>query len=100
MNRLGIMVDLSHANEKSFFDAAAISDMPLILSLHQQEQYAITRVMATYKQLRLVSRNGRSLPKYVYILRFLQEQTKQRAKCVNHIDYITNLIALFFRYWF
>lgn len=32
MNRLGIMVDLSHASEKSFYDALAISSVPIVCS--------------------------------------------------------------------
>ena len=32
MNRLGIMVDLSHANEKSFYDALEISQTPIVCS--------------------------------------------------------------------
>ena len=32
MNRLGIMVDLSHASEKSFYDALKISDQPIVCS--------------------------------------------------------------------
>ncbi|MCR4604130.1 MAG: membrane dipeptidase [Prevotella sp.] len=32
MNRLGIMVDLSHANENSFYDALDISSMPIVCS--------------------------------------------------------------------
>ena len=32
MNRLGIMVDLSHASEKSFYDALDISSVPIVCS--------------------------------------------------------------------
>lgn len=32
MNRLGLMVDLSHASEKSFWDALEISSMPIVCS--------------------------------------------------------------------
>ncbi len=32
MNRLGIMVDLSHASEKSFYDALKISQQPIVCS--------------------------------------------------------------------
>ena len=32
MNRLGIMVDLSHASEKSFYDALEISSVPIVCS--------------------------------------------------------------------
>ena len=32
MNRLGLMVDLSHANEKSFYDALDISQTPIVCS--------------------------------------------------------------------
>ena len=32
MNRMGIMVDLSHASEKSFYDALEISELPIVCS--------------------------------------------------------------------
>ena len=32
MNRLGIMVDLSHASEKSFYDALELSELPIVCS--------------------------------------------------------------------
>lgn len=32
MNRLGIMVDLSHASEKSFYDALELSEQPIVCS--------------------------------------------------------------------
>ncbi len=32
MNRLGILVDLSHANEKSFYDALELSQQPIVCS--------------------------------------------------------------------
>jgi microsomal dipeptidase-like Zn-dependent dipeptidase/gamma-glutamyl-gamma-aminobutyrate hydrolase PuuD len=32
MNRLGIMVDLSHASERSFYDALSISETPIVCS--------------------------------------------------------------------
>lgn len=32
MNRVGMMVDLSHASEESFYDALDISDMPIVCS--------------------------------------------------------------------
>ena len=32
MNRLGMMVDLSHASEESFYDALSISSMPIVCS--------------------------------------------------------------------
>ena len=32
MNRLGIMVDLSHASEKTFYDALELSELPIVCS--------------------------------------------------------------------
>lgn len=32
MNRIGMMVDLSHASEKSFYDALEVSSAPIIAS--------------------------------------------------------------------
>jgi membrane dipeptidase len=96
MNRLGIMVDLSHANEKSFFDAAAISDMPLILSHSSARAICNHPRNATDKQLRLLAEMGGVCQVCLYppFLTGTDEATVQDA--VNHIDYITNLIGIDF----
>ena len=44
MNRVGMMVDVSHAGEKSFYDALAISGKPIVAS------HSSARALCDYQQ--------------------------------------------------
>jgi membrane dipeptidase len=58
MNRLGMIVDLSHAGEKSFYDAIAVSAKPVICS--HSSVYALCPVFRNLKdeQIRAIAKNG------------------------------------------
>lgn len=50
-NRLGIMIDLSHLNEKGFWDVAAISDAPLVATHSNAHALSQTTRNLTDRQL-------------------------------------------------
>lgn len=50
-NRLGIMIDLSHLNEKGFWDVAAISDAPLVATHSNAHALSASTRNLTDKQL-------------------------------------------------
>ncbi len=50
-NKMGIMLDLSHLNEKGFWDVAALSDSPLVCSHSNAHAIAPTTRNLTDKQL-------------------------------------------------
>jgi membrane dipeptidase len=50
-NRLGVMVDLSHLNEKGFWDIAAITDAPLVATHSNAHALSATPRNLTDKQL-------------------------------------------------
>lgn len=58
MNRLGIMVDLSHAGEKSFYDAIDISQTPIVCSHSSSRALCNHPRNLTDEQMRTLARNG------------------------------------------
>jgi len=58
MNRLGIMVDLSHGGEKSFYDALDISSMPIVCSHSNCRALCDHPRNLTDEQLRALARKG------------------------------------------
>jgi len=58
LNRLGIMVDLSHGGEKSFYDALEISNTPIVCSHSNCKQLCNVERNLTDDQLRALARRG------------------------------------------
>lgn len=58
MNELGIMVDLSHTGEQTFYDAIAVSDKPVLLS--HSSVWSLCPVFRNLKddQIKAVAKNG------------------------------------------
>ncbi|HYC41331.1 MAG TPA: dipeptidase [Chitinophagaceae bacterium] len=58
MNRLGVIVDLSHVGERTFYDALAVTTRPVLLS--HSSVWAICPVFRNVndEQIRAVARNG------------------------------------------
>ena len=58
MNRKGIMVDLSHASEKSFYDALDISSMPIVCSHSSCRSLCDVPRNLTDEQLKAIAQKG------------------------------------------
>ena len=58
MNRLGLMVDLSHANEKSFYDALEISSLPIVCSHSSSRALCDHPRNLTDEQMRALAAKG------------------------------------------
>ncbi len=58
MNRLGIMVDLSHGGEKSFYDALDISAMPIVCSHSSSRALCDHQRNLTDEQMRALAKKG------------------------------------------
>lgn len=58
MNRLGIMVDMSHASEKSFYDALEISEKPIVCSHSNSRILCDHPRNLTDDQLRAIAAKG------------------------------------------
>ena len=58
MNRLGLMVDLSHASEKSFYDALQLSRLPIVCSHSSCRALCDHPRNLTDEQMRALARKG------------------------------------------
>ena len=58
MNRLGMLVDLSHVSDNTFYDAIAVSTVPVIASHSSARALSDVPRNLTDDQLRAVARNG------------------------------------------
>ncbi|HXA20617.1 MAG TPA: dipeptidase [Thermoanaerobaculia bacterium] len=58
MNRLGMLVDISHVSDKTFFDAVAVSKAPVIASHSSSRALASAPRNMTDDMLRALARNG------------------------------------------
>jgi membrane dipeptidase len=58
MNRLGMLVDLSHVSDGTFFDAIAVSTVPVIASHSSARALSEVPRNLTDDQLRAIARNG------------------------------------------
>ncbi len=82
MNRLGMMVDLSHASAKSFWDTIAISKAPVIESHSGCAALAPSDRNLTDDQLKALAKNG-GVIQIVALNEYLKTPSPERAKAVQ-----------------
>ena len=79
MNRLGMMVDLSHASEKSFWDAIAVSKAPIIESHSGCKAISPSDRNLTDEQLKALAKNG-GVIQIVALASYLKADSPERTK--------------------
>ncbi|UCD79416.1 MAG: dipeptidase [Desulfobacterales bacterium] len=97
-NRLGIMIDLAHINEKGFWDAAGITDAPLVVTHAGVHALCPSTRNLTDKQLDAIgeSRGVVGINFHVGFLRQdgLLEPDTPLEVIVSHIEYIAHRIGI------
>jgi membrane dipeptidase len=97
-NRLGIMIDLAHINEKGFWDTAGTTAAPLVVTHAGVHSLCPSTRNLTDKQLDAVGESGGviGINFHVGFLRedgFLKAETPISA-IVRHIDYVAQRIGI------
>ena len=97
-NELKIMVDLSHMNDKGFWDIAALSDAPLAASHSNAHTLCTHSRNVTEKQMDAIKETG-GLMGINFGVSFLREDGQKVTatplrEMVRHIDYIINRIGV------
>ena len=96
-NRMGIMLDLSHLNEKGFWDVAAISDAPLVCSHSNAHALAQSTRNLTDKQLDAIKESN-GFVGVNYHVGFLRPDGKSDPETpltvmADHVDYLINRLG-------
>jgi membrane dipeptidase len=82
MNSLGMMVDLSHASAKSFWDAIAVSKAPIIESHSGCKALAPSDRNLDDDQLKALSKNG-GVIQIVALAEYLKASPPERTKAIQ-----------------
>ena len=82
MNRLGMLVDLSHVSDSTFYDAIAVSSVPVIASHSSARALSDFPRNLSDDQLRAIARNGGVVNANFYS-RFLDSEYRARAEAVE-----------------
>lgn len=91
MNRLGIMVDLSHGGERSFYDALDISTQPIVCSHSNCRALCDVPRNLTDDQLRAIAAKGGVVHTTLY-LGFLR--TDGEVSIIDAIDHLEHAIKV------
>lgn len=95
MNRLGIMIDLSHAAETTFYDVLKQSKVPVIASHSSVRQLCDHPRNLTDDQIKAIALANGVVQICLYA-GFINENEKQASltDAINHIDYVVNLVGV------
>jgi membrane dipeptidase len=97
-NRLGIMIDLSHLNEKGFWDVAALSEAPLVATHSNVHALCRSTRNLTDRQLDAIKESG-GLVGVNFAVNDLWEDASRDADLplgilVRHLDYLVERLGL------
>ena len=94
MNRLGMMVDLSHASEKSFYDAISISQVPIVCSHSSCKQLCNHDRNLNDEQMRALAKSG-GVMQITFYEGFLREQgTASILDALSHIRHAVEIMGI------
>ena len=97
-NQLGILVDLSHLNERGFWDVAGISDAPLVATHSNAHTICPTTRNLTDRQLNAI-RDSDGVVGVNFAVSFLREDGKEDEDTpietiVDHVDYLVERLGM------
>lgn len=95
MNRQGIMIDMSHASEKSFWDAIKLSKAPIICSHSSSMAICKSDRNLTDEQLKALAQNG-GVAQVCLLDRYIKEDYKNACltDAVEHIDHMVKVAGI------
>ena len=94
MNRLGIMVDLSHAHEKSFYEALEISATPIVCSHSSCRALCDHPRNLTDDQMRLLASKGGVMQVTLYPGFLRSEGTATIVDAMKHLEHAIEVMGI------
>lgn len=94
MNRVGMMVDLSHAGEHTFYDTLDISEMPVVCS-HSSARALCDHPRNLYdEQLKALAKKDGVIQVCLYSGFLRSDQPATICNAIDHLNHIVNLIGV------
>lgn len=95
MNRQGIMVDMSHASEKAFWDVIKLSKAPIICSHSSSMAMCKHDRNLTDEQLKALAQNG-GVAQVCLLDRYINEDYKNASltDAIEHIDHMVKVAGI------
>ncbi len=95
MNRLGIMVDISHVSEGTFWDVIQLSTQPIIASHSSAKACRFHDRNLTDEQLRALAKNG-GVVQVCFYSSFLNRNKKEASilDIIRHINHIVKIAGI------
>ena len=94
MNRLGIMVDLSHAGEKSFYDALELSRTPIVCSHSSCRALCDHPRNLTDDQMRALAQKGGVMQVTLYHGFLVKDGDATLDDAMRHLDHAINVMGI------
>lgn len=95
MNRLGVMIDISHAAESTFFDVLKESKMPVVASHSSVRALCDHPRNLSDEQIKALAQNDGVVQICLYKGFINKEEEKASlSDAIRHIDYIVNLVGI------
>ena len=94
MNRLGIMVDLSHAAEKSFYDALALSKTPIVCSHSSCRALCDHPRNLTDDQMRALAQHGGVMQVTLYNGFLVKEGEATIEDAMRHLEHAISVMGI------
>lgn len=94
MNRLGMIVDVSHMNEETFWDVIEVAEAPVMAS-HSNARGLYDHVRnLTDEQIIALANTGGIVQQNFYAGYLGPDGDRDLKKLVDHIDYVVNLVGI------
>lgn len=94
MNKIGMIIDVSHASQNTFWDIANITTKPIMASHSNVYNLCNNRRNLKDNQIKQIA-NLNGIIGITYYTRFLTNATTSSVNdVVNHIEYVTNLVGI------
>lgn len=94
MNRLGMMVDLSHASEKTFYDALDISQVPVVCSHSSCRSLCDHPRNLTDEQMKRLASKGGVMQVTFYEGFLRQDGQASLLDAIEHINHAVNIMGI------
>ena len=91
MNRTGMMIDLSHSGERSFYDTLEISQVPVVCSHSSCRSLCDHPRNLTNEQIKAITRKGGVIQVCLYSGFLRSDREANILDAIEHLNHIVNL---------